>query len=122
MAEFVQQRIAALLTMPDAWGAPESVELQLFLLLEMEHVVHGSPRDVVNDLQDRYRRYLGYVLPGQPVALAVRLGLGERATPRFVELLRGFVEEERTRRGLLRPRGVPILPARDRSGPVHIEA
>lgn len=125
MVEFVHQRISALLDTPDAWGAPEAVELQLLILLEMWHVTQGAPQEEVDGVSDRYDRHIGVAVTGGPVMLAARLGLTTHANERFVEVLREFVMSELTSRRVqrvLRVKQEPSLPRRDQSGPLHLEA
>ncbi len=97
---FLEERLEALLTVPDAWGTPEAVELQVLL-----------------------ETYLSREVPGPPATLAFRLGLDSFASPRFVEVLRTFASLERSRR-----RGQRLsvtsyrAPIADRSGPQHYAA
>lgn len=106
MTRFVQRRLAALLKTPDGWGPPHAVELQLLLLVEMEHVVSGVSADTVDEVTLRYDRYLGRVRPGPPRPLALRLDLDERSTPEFVSLLTEFLRLERG----IRDRKAPLAP------------
>lgn len=116
MALFVQARISALLTRPDAWGPPLAVELQLLLLIEMWHIVSGAGRVCADGVTERYDRFVGTVLPGPPFPLATRLGLSDRANDRFVELLRDFLSEEQTvgRDGGRIRASAPALPTAER--------
>lgn len=95
MCKFVRDRCEAILHRPDGWGPPHAVELQLLLLIEMWHVVQGAPMERVDSVTERYDRFLGTTLPGgPPVPLASRLGLDQRATEQFVEILRTFLKQE----------------------------
>lgn len=119
MADFVDQRIEALLRTPDGWGPPHAVELQLLLLMEMWLVVRGSAKPVVDGTTERYQRFLARTLPGSPIPLALRLGLVEQSNERFVTILRSFVAAEKARhreQSLLRSVTAPALPARDTKG------
>ena len=120
---FLEERLEALLTVPDAWGTPEAVELQVLLLLEIRLVAGGAARGEVEGLQQRYETYLSREVPGPPATLAFRLALDSLASPRFVEVLRTFASLERPRR-----RGQRLsvtsyrAPIADRSGPQHYAA
>lgn len=94
MASFVQERITALLGRPNGWGPPLAVELQVLLLIEMWHIVNGASREHADGVAERYDRFVGSVLPGPPFPLAARLGLGDHANERFIELLREFLSRE----------------------------
>lgn len=123
MGRFIQERLAAILRRPDGWGPPHAVELQLLLLIEMWHVVQGAPMERVDRVTERYDRFLGTTLPGgPPVPLAVRLGLDQRATEQFVEILRTFLrqEQELGRARVHRTARTPGFPATDRLGPHHL--
>lgn len=125
MVEFVHQRISALLAAPDAWGAPEAVELQVLLLLEMWQVTEGAAQEMVDGVSDRYDHHISRAVPGPPVLLAARLGLTTHANDRFVEVLRAFVKDELTSRReqrVLRGDLTPSLPRQDRPGLLHLEA
>jgi hypothetical protein len=91
---FVEDRICALLTHPDAWGAPEAVELQVLLVLEVGLTASGAPDAVVGGLQDRYNRHLAREVGGLPTSLALRLGLDRTASQRLVQVLAQFCQSE----------------------------
>ena len=93
-AEFVDQRLEAILSHPDGWGPPHAVELQVLLLIEMGHIAHGRTEDHVYGVTERFSRHLGQRLPGPPLPLAHRLGLKDSANDRFVQVLRDFIEAE----------------------------
>lgn len=111
MLDFVDQRVAALLDQPDGWGAPESVELALLLLIEMRHTALGSPEVHVDGVNDRYHAFLDREHPGRPTSLAARMGLPRRASDEFVQILHKFVVEECS------VLDTPALGALCRSGP-----
>ncbi len=122
VVRFVKIRLERLLATPDLWGPPESVELQVLLLLEVRLAAMGLPDEDVYRLPRRYKSYLNDVVDGPPTTLARRLGLKSRATQQFTEVLRSFVERETG--ALVDSEGAPIatMPLVDRDGPVHIEA
>lgn len=90
---FVQQRTSALLESPDGWGPPHAVELQVLLLVEIQHALRGSP-EIAEGVTRRFAGYLGEILPGPPHPLAIRMGLDDSATKEFVAHLRVFVARE----------------------------
>lgn len=95
MKEFVTQRLEALLQRPDGWGPPLAVELQFLLLVEMWHVVQGASTEHVDGVAGRFERFLRTRFPGgPPVPLALRLGLDQRATDEFIDVLKSFLEQE----------------------------
>lgn len=123
MAEYIQRRLSAILQRPDGWGPPHAVELQVLLLVEMWHVLCGAQQAEVDDVTNRFSRFLARQLPGPPLPLALRLGLTHRSSPQFVELLRQFVEEEirwQREKTLRESARAPLFPARDRVGPGHL--
>jgi len=107
----------ALLSRPDGWGTPESVELQVLLLVELRHAALGATLEEIDSVNDRYHAYLEREVPGPPTSLAARLGLVARSSGAFVEHLRRFVLEER---GVLSYAPAPRLPRVDAAGPTHI--
>lgn len=117
MLAFVDQRIGALLARPDGWGPPESVELQLLLLIEMRHTVLGLPVGFVDAVNERYSAFIERAFPGSNSSLASRLGLVRRASQPFIETIGEFLERER---GMVRGATVPRLPRVDGSGPSHL--
>lgn len=121
MVTFVVRRLGALLQRPDSWGTPQAVELQMLLLLEMWHVATGAGQDIINGVSDRYDAYLDAQVPGNPVPLGERLGLSSAADGRFVELLHGFVRQERVLRQVNYAL-VPRLPRYDQPGTAHLAA
>lgn len=94
MKSFILRRIEAILHRPDTWGPPRAVELQVLLLVEMWHVVAGASKDRVDDTHIRYDQYLDSVLPANCFDLTGKLGLTNRASDQFVDLLRNFVKQE----------------------------
>lgn len=111
--DFAHQRLRSLLSHPDAWGAPESVELQMLLLLEVRQAALGFSPAEIAEVQRRYAAFLHRQYPGPPVPLAIRLGIAEGATPLFVSVLRDFIKHEFSRTE-------PLWPARsDQEGSVH---
>jgi hypothetical protein len=95
VGEFARDRLSALLARPDGWGSPEAVELQVLLLVEVALVARGELRERVDGTHERYVRFLARAI-GQPNSLPLfaRLGLTDRASMPFVDLLRAFVHSE----------------------------
>lgn len=127
MVAFVRQRVSALLKVPDVWGPPEAVELQLLLLLEMRHVASGASQEETDGVTDRYRRHLGRVVPGPAIPLSARLELTTHANEQFVQVLRNFADLEfelasRREQGVLPVAQVPRLPRLDQRGQFHLGA
>jgi hypothetical protein len=116
---FVEERMAAILERPDGWGAPESVELQVLLLVEMRHTVLGMAKEHVDRVNDRYQAFLDKEVPGRPTSLGARLGLSHRATPGFVAVLQRFVQAE-LQVNLVSFASAPGLPRTDRPGAPHL--
>lgn len=96
LLNFVDQRLYSMLQMPDAWGAPEAVELQILLLLEVRLKAKGVNNEDVSHVQKRYYNFLAQHLPGPPCSLAERLGLGFSANEQFLLLLKSFAQSEYT--------------------------
>jgi hypothetical protein len=109
VSEFVRERIEALLSKPDGWGSPASVEDQVLTMVELRHVLLGQPDEVVWETCQRFVRHVGMNVAPGPQALSHKLGLHEKVVggedggycwpraadnPRFVEVLRSFVEAE----------------------------
>jgi hypothetical protein len=115
----IDQRMQALLLRPDGWGTPESVELQLLLLIELRHAATGAPENEIDEVNDRYASFLARELPGPPTSLAARLGLSYRANAQFISLLCRFIVEERTRY-IVSMAITPKLPNMDEAGIPHI--
>lgn len=120
--QYVRQRLESMLDAPDMWGSPESVELQVLLLVEVGLTAMGMPEVTVNSLGDQYSRLLLTRTGKSSLSLAASLGLRNRANDEFRRVLREFVWKVY---GAYQPAGVsyaPTLPARDRSDSVHLEA
>ena len=109
VSEFVHGRLEALLTRPDGWGPPSSVEDQVLTMVELRHVLVGQPDEVVHETCQRFVRYVGTTVAPGPQTLAPKLGLYERVTggegggyywpraadnDRFIEVLRAWVQAE----------------------------
>lgn len=93
--EFALDRIKFILKMPDAWGQPHAVELQILLLIELAHVAKDNKKEVIDGVMERYGCYLGIAIPGFNTDLANRLGLTSRANQEFINLLTTFIDVER---------------------------
>lgn len=116
LLNFIDQRLYSMLQMPDAWGAPEAVELQVLLLLEVRLKAKGADDEAVSHVQKRYYHFLAQHLPGPPCSLAERLGLGFSANDQFIQLLKSFAQSEYTRGMATTP-----LPKRDQSEAKHYQ-
>jgi hypothetical protein len=105
LVEFIDQRFTAIMTLPEAWGSPEAIELQVLLLVELRKVALGAQQEdgtpAANTMYS-YDRFLALSVGGPPFCLAVRLQLKD--TPcaadcenrkRFFELLRAFWDLEK---------------------------
>lgn len=88
--EFITERVNHILARPDMFGPPESIELQMLLLCEMQHVCCGvDPNLTVG----HWRAFIHEKHRGNR-SLAGNLGLHRSSTPEFIELMREFVTRE----------------------------
>lgn len=113
---FVRQRLHAILASPDEWGPPEAVELQVLLLVEILLVTSGRPTAYADQVVVRYRQFRETHGLASPLPLAHRLGLRNRASAEFINVLKRFTESEL---GVVRSGVVPFAPRADDAGPGH---
>jgi hypothetical protein len=93
---FAFNRLLNILREPNGgWGAPQAVELQVLLLVELCHVAVGVPRESVDGTQARFQAFIFAKLgTGGPQDLAGTLKLTDSATDEFTRILKDFVTSE----------------------------
>jgi hypothetical protein len=92
LLQFIDKRLDSLIAKPALWGGRESVELQVLQLLELRAVVlrpSADTRDIFNQLQHSYERFVRKSIPNAPPAPLSAL-LSDEDTPRLTRLLGEF--------------------------------
>jgi hypothetical protein len=103
LVEFIDQRFTAIMTLPEAWGSPEAIELQVLLLVELRKVALGHTQEGgVTDVNTTYSRFLESVVGESVFPLAVQLRLTGPPTEadaknreRFFSLLSTYWDNEK---------------------------
>ncbi len=96
IAAFARLRLRELLGMPDAWGRPHAVEMQVLLLVEVLLVTaHKEHIHLVANLNQTYLAFLNTKVGGpKNTYLTERLELTERASAQFQSILGAFVQSQ----------------------------
>jgi hypothetical protein len=96
---FVDHRLQSLVTTPEVWGSPESVELQVLQMLQVRALVlvpEQGDRDP-GATREHYVSFLRARFPDAPPMPLAQHVAADASLERFVEILRQFIEEERAR-------------------------
>lgn len=106
---FVDHRLQSLVTTPEIWGSPESVELQVLQILQVRALVlaPGQGDRDPGATREHYIAFLRARFPDAPPMPLAQHVAADASLERFAEILRQFIEQERARQNVPSHGGTP---------------